>query len=222
MPASYAADKAAAEAKVAAAANDAAALAAARPDAGQVPESGPLPQGQTQKGLTARAATVHTLPHSLVKTGRRGLRPVVTSWHSSSTLMVGLAAATHPDAVLHHAQICAWYNSVTWSLFFIFLLYFTAPALAVLVVCDVQRHCGNRSPTYLPGSLTGGRRSAGLMSIVDVNMDGIVQLAEIKIGPDIVVLATPEEIAGLPYVVSGMSGGRWLGCRPVDLPMVSC
>ena len=42
-----------------------------------------------------------------------------------------------------------------------------------------------------------------LLSIVDVNRDGIVQLAEIAIGGDIVVLATPE-IAGLPYVISGL------------------
>jgi cation/acetate symporter len=34
-------------------------------------------------------------------------------------------------------------------------------------------------------------------------MDGIVQLAEIVIGGDLIVLATPE-IAGLPYVVSGL------------------
>ena len=43
----------------------------------------------------------------------------------------------------------------------------------------------------------------GLLSITDVNRDGIVQLAEIAIGGDIVVLATPE-IAGLPYVISGL------------------
>jgi cation/acetate symporter len=42
-----------------------------------------------------------------------------------------------------------------------------------------------------------------LLTITDVNKDGIVQLAEIAIGGDIVVLATPE-IAGLPYVISGL------------------
>jgi cation/acetate symporter len=42
-----------------------------------------------------------------------------------------------------------------------------------------------------------------LLSIVDVNKDGVVQLGEIAIGSDIIVLATPE-IAGLPYVVSGL------------------
>jgi cation/acetate symporter len=41
------------------------------------------------------------------------------------------------------------------------------------------------------------------LTITDLNFDGIVQLAEIAIGGDIIVLATPE-IAGLPYVVSGL------------------
>jgi cation/acetate symporter len=38
---------------------------------------------------------------------------------------------------------------------------------------------------------------------VDVNHDGLVQLAEIAIDGDVLVLATPE-IAGLPYVISGL------------------
>jgi len=42
-----------------------------------------------------------------------------------------------------------------------------------------------------------------LLSVTDVNKDGIFQLGEMRIGGDIIVLATPE-IAGLPYVVSGM------------------
>jgi cation/acetate symporter len=43
----------------------------------------------------------------------------------------------------------------------------------------------------------------GLLNITDINRDGIVQLAEIVIGGDLIVLSTPE-IAGLPYVVSGL------------------
>ena len=39
--------------------------------------------------------------------------------------------------------------------------------------------------------------------MVDINKDGIFQLGEMRIGGDIIVLATPE-IGGLPYVVSGM------------------
>ncbi len=43
----------------------------------------------------------------------------------------------------------------------------------------------------------------GLLSVTDINKDGIFQLGEMKIGGDIIVLATPE-IGGLPYVISGM------------------
>jgi cation/acetate symporter len=42
-----------------------------------------------------------------------------------------------------------------------------------------------------------------MISIIDINNDGMVQLAEIAIDGDMVVLATPE-IAGLPYVISAM------------------
>jgi cation/acetate symporter len=42
-----------------------------------------------------------------------------------------------------------------------------------------------------------------LLSVADINKDGIFQLAEMTIGGDIIVLATPE-IGGLPYVISGM------------------
>jgi cation/acetate symporter len=39
--------------------------------------------------------------------------------------------------------------------------------------------------------------------VSDVNGDGIVQFGEIRLGADIIMLATPE-IGGLPYVVSGL------------------
>jgi cation/acetate symporter len=43
----------------------------------------------------------------------------------------------------------------------------------------------------------------GLLSLSDVNGDGILQLGEMRISSDIIMLVTPE-LAGLPYVVSGM------------------
>ena len=93
---------------------------------------------------------------------------------------------------------------MTWSLFFIFLLYFTAPALAVLAKFDVYHFLvGSSSRACQPGRRTGRAVDPTLLSITDINKDGIVQLAEIVLGGDIIVLATPE-IAGLPYVVSGL------------------
>ena len=42
-----------------------------------------------------------------------------------------------------------------------------------------------------------------MISITDINMDGLVQLAEITIDGDMIALATPE-IAGLPYFISAL------------------
>jgi cation/acetate symporter len=95
-------------------------------------------------------------------------------------------------------------ESVTWSLFFIFLLYFTAPALAVLVKYEMFSLVVGTPFDQLPQWITDWHRvDPALLSVTDVNRDGILQLGEMKIGGDIIVLATPA-IAGLPYVVSGM------------------
>lgn len=95
-------------------------------------------------------------------------------------------------------------KSVFWSLFFIFLLYFTAPALAVLAKYEVYYSLVGSSFADLPAWVQNWQSvDATLMKIVDMNKDGLIQLAEITIGGDLIVLATPE-IAGLPYVVSGL------------------
>ena len=95
-------------------------------------------------------------------------------------------------------------ESVTWSLFFIFLLYFTAPALAVLVKYEVFNVLVGTPFDHLPAWITNWQKvDPTLLSVTDINHDGIFQLGEMKIGGDIVVLATPE-IGGLPYVVSGL------------------
>ena len=95
-------------------------------------------------------------------------------------------------------------TSVFWSLVCIFLLYFTAPCLAVLAKYDMYTHLVGSSFASLPAWASAWAKvDPSLLSIVDINKDGIVQLAEIVIGGDLIVLATPE-IAGLPYVVSGL------------------
>ncbi len=120
-------------------------------------------------------------------------------------LMVGTAALPHILMRYYTTpSVKEARNSVFWSLFFIFLLYFTAPALAVLVKFDIYNLLVGTEFAKLPAWVNSWAKvDPGLLSITDINKDGIVQLAEIAIGGDIVVLATPE-IAGLPYVVSGM------------------
>ena len=94
--------------------------------------------------------------------------------------------------------------SVFWSLFFIFLLYFTAPCLAVLAKFDMFTNLVGSQFASLPAwAAAWGKVDPTLLNITDINKDGIVQWAEVVIGTDLIVLATPE-IAGLPYVVSGL------------------
>jgi cation/acetate symporter len=120
-------------------------------------------------------------------------------------LMVGTAALPHILMRYYTTpSVDQARKSVFWSLFFIFLLYFTAPALAVLVKYEVYTNLVGTKFTELPAWVASWQKvDPSLLSIRDVNGDGIVQLAEIVIGQDIIVLATPE-IAGLPYVISGL------------------
>jgi len=108
-------------------------------------------------------------------------------------------------------------DSVGWSLFFIFLLYFTAPAYGAFAKWTVLRDVIGRKVTELPqwvyrwGDTILGKDTnhLGLFDIVDKNNDGVLQLADFVIkSTDFVVLATPE-IAGLPFVITGlvMAGG---------------
>ncbi len=93
-------------------------------------------------------------------------------------------------------------RSVLWSLFFIFLLYVTAPAYAVFAKWEVYHNLVGTSLSILPEWVVSWGK-VGLVKIEDLNGDGVLQLAELSLNTDIVVLATPE-IAGLPYVVSGL------------------
>jgi cation/acetate symporter len=120
-------------------------------------------------------------------------------------LMVGTAGLPHVLVRSYTtSSVREARRSVTWSLSFIFLLYCTAPALAVLVKYVIYHDVVGTAFTSLPDWVhSWAKVDPSLLSISDVNGDGIVQLAEISIGQDIVVLATPE-IAGLPYVISGL------------------
>ncbi len=120
-------------------------------------------------------------------------------------LMVGTAALPHILMRYYTTpSVKEARKSVFWSLFFIFLLYFTAPALAVLAKFDVYTLLVGSSFSELPSWVSAWAAvDKTLMSVTDINKDGIVQLAEITIGGDLIVLATPE-IAGLPYVITGL------------------
>ena len=114
-------------------------------------------------------------------------------------------------------------QSVAWSLLFIFLLYFTAPALATftkLQVLDPNLATGIIGKAFADvAALDWVQKwsNVGFLQIVDSNGDGILQINEFFMRGDIVVLATPE-IAGLPFVISGLvaAGGMAAAMSTAD------
>ena len=109
-------------------------------------------------------------------------------------------------------------QSVAWSLFFIFLLYFSAPAYAAFSKLEVYTNIIGRDVTALrPWLFTWGE--LGLIKVCGqdaLNLEtviaackaiaghpGVVRLQDFVINTDVIVLSTPE-IAGLPYVISGL------------------
>lgn len=95
-------------------------------------------------------------------------------------------------------------KSVCWSLLFILLLYFMAPALALLVKYEVYTQVVGSNVLSLPNWVHAWSAvDSNLLDVTDINRDGVVQLSEISMGADVVVLAMPE-IGGLPYVISGL------------------
>jgi cation/acetate symporter len=110
-------------------------------------------------------------------------------------------------------------SSVAWSLFFIFLLYFTAPAYAAFSKLEVYSLVVNGTPlTDLPAWMyTYGK--LGLVKVCGANVDvaqsviaacgkvaghpGVLRFQDLAINPDVIVLSTPE-IAGMPYVIAGL------------------
>ncbi len=208
----YKAEKAALEKTVAdlkgAKAQDAAAIKAAEEALAKFPADEKAYAANLNKAKAGAARAAPPLPHAEAFPGkdeaarnkaRKNFLALIFC------LMVGTAALPHILMRFYTTpSVREARNSVTWSLFFIFLLYFSAPALAVLVKFVVYNDVVGSAYSALPAWVANWTRvDPGLLSVVDLNKDGIVQLAEISIGADIVVLATPE-IAGLPYVISGL------------------
>ena len=109
-------------------------------------------------------------------------------------------------------------DSVAWSLLFIFLLYFSAPAYAAFSKLEVYTNIiGRDLASIRPWLFTWGE--LGLIKICGAdavsldavmaackkiaNHPGVLRFQDFSINTDVIVLSTPE-IAGLPYVISGL------------------
>ena len=117
--------------------------------------------------------------------------------------MLGTAAMPHVLTRYYTtASVADARRSVGWSLLFIVLLYISAPALAVMVKYQVFTELVGTSFGSLPDWIRRwSKLDASLVSVQDINGDGLLQFAELRLGADMIVLAAPE-LGGLPLVVT--------------------
>ena len=182
----------------------------------QLHQVGVLKPEQAVPGLKAL-----TVPHAAAGT------TALESWRFITlTLCMMAGTASLPHILMRYfttPSVRAARQSVAWSLFFIFLLYFTAPALATftkLQVLDPNLATGIIGKSIAEVSALDWVRNwseVGFLKVIDSNGDGILQINEFFMRGDIVVLATPE-IAGLPYVISGLvaAGGMAAAMSTAD------
>jgi cation/acetate symporter len=125
----------------------------------------------------------------------------------SLLLCLSIGTASLPHILTRYnttTSVSSARRSVGWTLFFVALFYLTVPVLAVLIKHEILTGLVGHRFADLPQWVTQWRRvEPYLIRISDVNGDGIVRWAGIQMQPDMVVLAAPE-IAGLPYVISGL------------------
>jgi cation/acetate symporter len=162
-----------------------------------------------------------TVPHAAAGT------TVLDSWRFVTlTLCMMAGTASLPHILMRYfttPSVRAARQSVAWSLLFIFLLYFTAPALATFT--KIQVLDPNFATSIIGRSIAEVNAldwirnwsEVGFLKVIDSNGDGILQINEFFMRGDIVVLATPE-IAGLPYVISGLvaAGGMAAAMSTAD------
>src|SRR5690606_17392178 len=96
-------------------------------------------------------------------------------WALVLCLMVGTASLPH--ILMRYfttPNVREARQSVAWSIFFIFLLYFTAPAYAAFAKLEVYQNVIGQPIASLPAWVQNWSQVGGLLTITDANGDGIV------------------------------------------------
>jgi cation/acetate symporter len=125
----------------------------------------------------------------------------------TAALMFGTAGLPHVIVRFYTAKsVRAARYSALWALFFIALLYTSAPAVGAFSKLNFIDQVAGTATDATPGWFNTWR-DVGLITVDDVNGNGIIDYGpdtgELAINNDIIVLATPE-IAGLPAPVVGL------------------
>jgi cation/acetate symporter len=138
-------------------------------------------------------------------------RPMQDVFLVALALMAGTAGLPHVIIRFYTTKtVRAARYSAGWALLFIALLYTTAPAVAVFAKTNLMRDMAGQSWEERPDWVRNWE-DVGLITFEDQEGNGRVDSlgtttsedVELKVDPDIMVLANPE-IAGLPAPVVGL------------------
>ncbi len=183
---------------------------------------------ESQFGFTKNsAADLATVPKGLAGITKAHSSVNTTPWKFISLAVCMMAGtASLPHVMMRYfttPSVKTARRSVGWSLFFIFLLYSSAPMLATLSKLSLMDP--NLATGIIGKSIAEVQsidwyqnwNQANLMFVSDFNGNGTLELNEFFMGGKAVVLATPE-IAGLPYVISGLvaAGGMAAAMSTAD------
>ena len=186
----------------------------------------PIPQlmyGQALQGITALEAAQGISPGHITPFAHGGY-DAKNFFLLVLCLMVGTASLPHvlmryfTTPSVREARV-----SVAWSLLFIFILYFTAPAYAAFAKWTMLDLVASGLTPENIAEKAGWmmRWAAADNSLVQIcgkaaldtaaiaaacaekGVTGALSFADISLNADMIVLATPE-MAGMPYVISGL------------------
>lgn len=140
-----------------------------------------------------------------------GRKATIDVFCITAALMVGTAGLPHVIVRFYTVpRVSAARSSAGWALFFIAILYTTAPAVAAFARTNLLNTVSDAKYTEVPGWFKNWE-TTGLIKFDDKNGDGRIQYRgahsetenELTIDRDIMVLANPE-IAKLPNWVVGL------------------
>ncbi len=143
----------------------------------------------------------------------RGAKSMIDVFAITCALMVGTAGLPHVIIRFFTVpRVKDARSSAGWALFFIALLYTTAPAVAAFARTNMIQTLNDKPYAEAPSWFKNWEKT-GLIGWTDKNNDGIIQYRaaadqnELKVDRDIMVLANPE-IARLPnWVVALVAAG---------------
>ena len=142
-----------------------------------------------------------------------GSKEMLDMFFITAALMVGTAGLPHVIVRFFTVpKVKDARKSAGYALFFIAILYTTAPAVGVFGIYNMITNINGQKIESLPAWVQNWQKT-GLITIEDKNQDGIILYQkdkvknELTIDKDIMVLANPE-IAGLPnWVVALVAAG---------------